>query len=110
LRGGGSLNWNPPKRPLLNPLVGFYGWSALDPKMFMPPWYPLVVVWSKPTNKLWYQTLQYPTYMKDTYLNAHIRVKKKTIKANGEIVEVNIINLFGFTLWDNISKWGEIFL
>jgi hypothetical protein len=48
--------------------------------------------------------------MKDTYLNAHIRVKKKTIKANGEIVEVNIINLFGFTLWDNISKWGEIFL
>jgi hypothetical protein len=41
---GGSLNRNPPRRPLLNPLVGFYGWSALDPKMFVPPSYPLVIV------------------------------------------------------------------
>jgi hypothetical protein len=36
--------------------------------------------------------------MKDIVLDAHIRVFKKIIKANGEIVEANIINLFGFTL------------
>jgi len=34
----------------------------------------------------------------------------KKIKTNGEIVEVDIINLFGFTLWDNISKWGKNFV
>jgi hypothetical protein len=36
--------------------------------------------------------------MKDIDLDIHIRVFKKKIKANGEIVEANIINLFGFTL------------
>jgi hypothetical protein len=25
----------------------------------------------------------------------------------GEIIEFDIINMFGFTLKDNISKWGE---
>jgi hypothetical protein len=50
---------------------------------------------------------QYPTYVKNTNLNVHIRILKKAIKANGEIMKVDIINLFGFTLRDNISKWGE---
>jgi hypothetical protein len=54
-----------------------------------------------------YRKLQYPTYVKDIELDAHIRVFKKAIKTNGEIVEVDIINLFGFTFRDNISKWGE---
>jgi hypothetical protein len=45
--------------------------------------------------------------VKDIDLDVHIGVLKKTIKANGENVEVNIINLFGFILKDNISKWGE---
>jgi hypothetical protein len=35
---------------------------------------------------------------------------KKAIKVNGEIVEVDIINLFGFTLQDNIFEWGEKFV
>ncbi len=48
--------------------------------------------------------------MKDTNPNAHIKFFKKAIGANGEIVEVNIINLFGFTLWDNILEWGENFI
>jgi hypothetical protein len=39
--------------------------------------------------------LQYPTYIKDINPDAHIRVFKKAIKANGETVEVDIINLFG---------------
>jgi len=59
------------------------------------------------TTKLPYMKLQYPTYVKDAYPNACIRVFKKAIKTNGEIMEVNIINVFGFTLRDNIFKWDE---
>ncbi len=59
------------------------------------------------TTKLPYKKLQYPTYVKNTDLDAHIKVFKKAIKVNGEMVEVNIINLFGFTFRGNISKWGE---
>jgi hypothetical protein len=51
--------------------------------------------------------LQYSTYVKDIYLNDHIKVFKKVIKANGETLETNIINLFGFTLRDNIFEWGK---
>jgi hypothetical protein len=51
--------------------------------------------------------LQYPTYFKDINPNVHIRVLKKAIKVNGEIVEVNIINLFGFTLRSIVSFNGE---
>ncbi len=35
------------------------------------------------------------------------KYSKKPIKTNGEMVEVNIINLFGFTFKDSNSKWGE---
>ncbi len=51
--------------------------------------------------------LQHPTYVKDTDPDTHNRVFKKAIKVNDEIVEVDIINIFGFTLKDNIYKWGE---
>ncbi len=71
--------------------------------------YPSVVIRPEPTNKLVYRKLQYPTYVKDVDLHAHIRVFEKTIKANGEIMEIGI-NLFGFILKDNISKWGENFV
>jgi len=72
--------------------------------MFIPPWHQphVVQLVSKIATKP-----QYPTYVKDTNLNVHIRIFKKTIKANGETMEVDIINLFGFTLKDNISKWGQ---
>jgi hypothetical protein len=76
----------------------------------MPPWYPLVAVQFQPTSKLTYQKLQYPTYVKDINPDAHIKVLKKTIKVNGETMEVNIANLFGFILRDNILKWGENFV
>jgi hypothetical protein len=42
--------------------------------------------------------------VKDIDPDVHIRVFKKVIKTNGEIVEIDIIKLFGFTLQDNISK------
>jgi len=32
---------------------------------------------------------------------------KKAIKVNREIVEADIINIFGFTLNDSIFEWGE---
>ncbi len=35
--------------------------------------------------------------MKNTNHDAHIKIFKKTIKANGKTMKVNIINLFGFT-------------
>jgi hypothetical protein len=76
----------------------------------MLPWCPPVIVQSKSPSELPYQKLQYPTYVKDTNLDAHNRVFKKTIKVNGEIMEDDIINLFGFTLQNNILGWGKIFV
>jgi hypothetical protein len=70
----------------------------------MQPWYQLVLVLSKPTSKVPYRKFQYPTYVKDNDPDVHIRVFKKMIKANCETMEINIINLFGFTLQNNISK------
>jgi hypothetical protein len=76
----------------------------------MPPWYPWVAIQSKPISKLPYWKFQYPTYVKDIDHDAHIRVFKETIKVNGEIMEANIMNLFDFILWNNISNWGEKFV
>jgi hypothetical protein len=73
----------------------------------MPPWYPLVAIQSKLANKLPYQKFQYPTYTKDTNLNAHIKLFTQKIRINGETVEVDIINLFGFILQYNILEWGK---
>ncbi len=53
---------------------------------------------------------QCPTYVKNTDLSAHIKIFKKATKPNGEIVEIDIINLFGFTLKDSIFEWGENFI
>jgi sugar phosphate permease len=77
--------------------------------MFIPPWYQPFIGQpiTKPTTKLPYMKLQYPTYVKDTNSNAHIRIFKKAIKTNGEIMEVDIINLFGFIFRDNIFEWGK---
>jgi hypothetical protein len=35
---------------------------------------------------------------------------KMAIKANGETMQFDIINLFDFMLRDNISKWGKNFV
>jgi hypothetical protein len=77
--------------------------------MFIPPWYqPLVVqLVLEPTTKLPYRKLQYPTYVKYIDPSVHIKVFKKAIKVNGETMEADIINLFGFTFKDNIFEWGK---
>jgi len=48
--------------------------------------------------------------MKDNNLDVHIKVFKKAIRVNGETMEAEIINLIGFTLQNNISKWSENFV
>jgi uncharacterized heparinase superfamily protein len=80
--------------------------------MFIPPWYQQLVVQPIPklTIKLPYRKLQYPTDVRDIDPYAHIKLFKKAIKTNSEIVEVEIINLFGFTFRDNILKAGENFV
>jgi hypothetical protein len=59
---------------------------------------------SKPATKLPYKKLQYPTYVKDSNPDVHIKVFKKAIKTNGETMEVDIINMFSFTFKDSIFK------
>jgi hypothetical protein len=50
-----------------------------NPRIFMPSWYQLVSILSKPTSKLPYQKFQYPTYVKDINLDAHdIRVSDQS--------------------------------
>jgi hypothetical protein len=41
--------------------------------------------------------------VKDIDFDAHIKILKKAIKADLETVEVDIINLFGFTLWKHLK-------
>jgi hypothetical protein len=74
--------------------------------MFIPPWYqpPVVQPISKLATKLPYKKLQYPTNVKNTNPDAHIKIFKKAIKTNGETTEVDIINMFSFTFRDNIFK------
>ncbi len=48
--------------------------------------------------------------MKDIDHDSHIKIFKKIIKIKGETMEIDIINLFGFILWNNISKWGKNFM
>jgi hypothetical protein len=48
--------------------------------------------------------------MKDIDPDVHIILFKKAIRANGKTMKVDIINIFGFTLRNNISEWGENFV
>jgi hypothetical protein len=98
-----------PKEPPFNPPIESFGWPAPNLHMFITPWYQPLVMQPIPklTTKLPYKKLQYPTYVRDIDMDVHIRVFKKAIKIDGETVEVDIINLFGFTFKDNIYEWGE---
>jgi hypothetical protein len=57
-----------------------------------------------PTNQ---KSLPYPTYSARINPNAHVRVFQKAIQANGERNDLDIVNLFCFTLNDAILEWGE---
>lgn len=45
--------------------------------------------------------LNYPPYKKNFDLDVHVQVFKIVIKTNGEMINVEITNLFNFTLIDN---------
>jgi hypothetical protein len=109
---GSSPIGDPLGKPPFNPHVGSFGWSIPDPCMFIPPWHQPFVVQhvSKLATKLPYKKLQYPTYVKDTNPNAHIKVFQKAIKVNGKTMEIDIINMFGFILKDSMSKWNENYI
>jgi hypothetical protein len=54
-----------------------------------------------------YEILTLPHLHYGTNLNANVCIFHKAIQANGEKNNVDIINLFCFTLCDAIFEWGE---
>ncbi len=80
--------------------------------MFIPPWYQPTIVQliPKSTTKLPYRKLRHPFYVKDIDSNVHIEMFERAIKGNGERVEVDTINLLGFTFKDNMFEWEENFV
>jgi hypothetical protein len=58
-----------------------------------------------PPNKPYCWPLNYLEYVKDSNLDAHVRVFKVAIKANGETDDVEIVNLFNFTFKDIVFNW-----
>jgi hypothetical protein len=57
-----------------------------------------------PPNKPYHRPLNYLEYVKNSNPNAHIKVFKTTIKANGETKDVKIVNMFSFTFKDIMSN------
>jgi hypothetical protein len=91
-RGGGDLD--PPG--LVRP-PRYFGLSMVHPSQ--PP---------LPPNRPYHRPLNYPKYVKDS--NAHVKVFKATIKANSEIDDAKIINLFIFTFKNTMSNWCNNYL
>jgi hypothetical protein len=56
-----------------------------------------------PPNKPYHRPLNYPKYVKNSNPDAHVKFFKATIKANGEIENVKIVNMFSFTLRNIMS-------
>jgi len=80
-RGGDS---NPPRPP--RPL-GLFGLPMVNPKR-----QPL------PPNRPYHWPLNYHKYVKDFDPDAYVRVFKVAIRANSEINDVKIVNMFNFPL------------
>jgi hypothetical protein len=56
-----------------------------------------------PPNKPYCRPFNYPKYVKDSNPNTHVKVFKVVIKANNEIDDAKIVNLFNFTFKDIMS-------
>ncbi len=89
--------------PIGRPWLGSSWMTWYLPWYSMAPSLPLMI----PTNQ---KSLAYPIYNVGTKPNAHIWVFQKVIQANGEGNDLNISNLFCFTLRDVILEWGENFI
>jgi hypothetical protein len=57
-----------------------------------------------PPNKPYCWPFSYPKYVKHYNLDAHVKVFKAAIRANSEIDDVKIVNLFNFTFRDIVSN------
>jgi hypothetical protein len=95
-RGGNSYPLGPPIPPIpprpLGPL-GYFGSLVMNP--CIPPLSP---------KRLYCWPLNYPGFVKDFDLDAHVKVFKVAIKVNGETKYVDIVNLFSFTFKDIMSN------
>jgi hypothetical protein len=58
-----------------------------------------------PYLKPFRQALNYLEYEKKSNPNAHVQIFEAIIKANGEMINEKIVNIFNFTLKDNASNW-----
>jgi len=87
--GGGRSRPPEPPRPL-GP-SSYFGLPMMNP--CKPP---------LPPNKPYHRPLNYPEYLNNFNLDAHVRVFTATIKANGETEDVKNVNMFSFTFKDII--------
>ncbi len=94
LRRGRSWLPKPPRPPRPS---SYFGLPVMNPSR--PPLSP---------NKPYRWPFNYLKYMKNSNLNAHVKVVKDAIKTNGERKDVNFVNLFSctlrnivFDLWNN---------
>jgi hypothetical protein len=87
-RGGSSNPLRPPRPPR------YYGLPMVNP--YMPP---------LPLNRPYRRPFKDSKYVKDSNLDAHVKVFKAIIKANSEIDDAKIIHLLSFTLRDIVFDW-----
>jgi hypothetical protein len=57
-----------------------------------------------PPIRPYHRPLNYPKYVKDFDPDAHVKVFKVAIKANGETEYAEIVHMFTFTLKDIVSN------
>jgi hypothetical protein len=58
-----------------------------------------------PPNKPYHWPFNYPKYVKDSNPNAHVKVFKVAIRANGETKYAKNVNMFSFTFSDIVFDW-----
>jgi hypothetical protein len=61
-------------------------------------------------SKPYCRPLNYPEYVKEFNPNTHVRVFKVAIRANSEMDDVKIVNLFSFTFRDIMSDYYNNYL
>jgi hypothetical protein len=90
----GARGSDPPRPPRPPKLSRYFGLPLKNPGT--PP---------LPPNRPYCQSLNYPNYVLDADLDVHVKVFKVAIKANGEIDDAKIVNLFSFTFRDIVFDW-----
>jgi hypothetical protein len=63
-----------------------------------------------PPNRPYRWPFNYLEYVKDFYLDAHVKVFKAAIRANNQTSDAKIINLFNFTFTNSVSNWSNNYM